>query len=93
VVSSKQKNKCSVGFTAHLHNMSYNCVVYVTDRLCLFFYTYRDTEVIENGLDSPLDELEHMSVLSEIPAYKSANQELAGVLKNLRRMEQHIKGK
>lgn len=48
--------------------------------------------MIENGLESPLDELEHLSVISEIPAYKSANQELAGVLKNLRKMEQHLKG-
>lgn len=48
--------------------------------------------MIENGLESPLDELEHLSVVSEIPAYKSANQELAGVLKNLRKMEQHLKG-
>lgn len=53
---------------------------------------YRDSDVIENGLESPLDEFEHLSAISEIPAYKSANQELAGVLKNLRRLEQHIKG-
>lgn len=54
---------------------------------------FRDTDVIENGLESPLDELEQISAISEIPAYKSANQELAGVLKNLRKLEQHIKGK
>ncbi|XP_060559876.1 centrosomal protein of 170 kDa protein B-like isoform X3 [Ruditapes philippinarum] len=51
----------------------------------------RDSDVIENGLDSPLDELENQSAVSEIPAYKSANQELAGVLKNLRKLEQHLK--
>lgn len=57
-----------------------------------FFSIYRESDVIENGLESPLDELEHLSAVSEIPAYKSANQELAGVLKNLRKLEQHIKG-
>ncbi|XP_053409193.1 centrosomal protein of 170 kDa protein B-like isoform X3 [Mercenaria mercenaria] len=51
----------------------------------------RDSDVIENGLDSPLDDLENQSAICEIPAYKSANQELAGVLKNLRKLEQHIK--
>jgi hypothetical protein len=56
-------------------------------------YIYRDSDVIENGLDSPLDELENQSAVSEIPAYKSANQELAGVLKNLRKLEQHLKSK
>ncbi|XP_052766551.1 uncharacterized protein LOC128207571 isoform X3 [Mya arenaria] len=51
----------------------------------------RDSDVIENGLESPLDELEGQCAISEIPAYKSANQELASVLKNLRKIEQHIK--
>ena len=48
--------------------------------------------MIENGTHSPLDDLENQTAVSEIPAYKSANQELAGVLKNLRKLEQHIKG-
>ncbi|XP_052273894.1 centrosomal protein of 170 kDa protein B-like isoform X3 [Dreissena polymorpha] len=51
----------------------------------------RETDSVENGLDSPLDEIDNQSAISEIPAYKSANQELAGVLKNLRKLEQHIK--
>ena len=48
--------------------------------------------MIENGTHSPLDDIDNQSAVSEIPAYKSANQELAGVLKNLRKLEQHIKG-
>ena len=47
--------------------------------------------MIENGADSSLDDIDNQSATSEIPAYKSANQELAGVLKNLRKLEQHIK--
>ena len=47
--------------------------------------------MIENGADSSLDDIDNQSAVSEIPAYKSANQELAGVLKNLRKLEQHIK--
>ena len=53
---------------------------------------FREKEMIENGTHSPLDDLDNQSAVSEIPAYKSANQELAGVLKNLRKLEQHIKG-
>ena len=59
-----------------------------------FLYIYcRDPEDLENDRDSPLDDQDSQSSVSEIPAYKSANQELAGVLKNLRRLEKHIKGK
>ena len=47
--------------------------------------------MIETGADSSLDDIDNQSAVSEIPAYKSANQELAGVLKNLRKLEQHIK--
>jgi len=46
---------------------------------------------VENGFESPLDELERTAA-GEIPAYKSANQELAATLQNLRRIEQHMKG-
>ena len=56
------------------------------------FY-FREKEMIENGTHSPLDDIDNQSAVSEIPAYKSANQELAGVLKNLRKLEQHIKSK
>ena len=54
-------------------------------------HDFRDKEMIENGADSSLDDIDNQSAVSEIPAYKSANQELAGVLKNLRKLEQHIK--
>ena len=56
-------------------------------------FCFREKEMIENGTHSPLDDIDNQSAVSEIPAYKSANQELAGVLKNLRKLEQHIKSK
>ena len=59
----------------------------------VLFHFCRESDGIENGTNSPLDEVEKQSMSGEIPAYKSANQELAGVLKNLRKIEQHIKGK
>ncbi|XP_076442172.1 uncharacterized protein LOC143281103 isoform X2 [Babylonia areolata] len=39
---------------------------------------------------SPIDDFLGHPAKSEIPAWKSANQELAGVLKNLRKMEHHL---
>ena len=41
---------------------------------------------------SPIDDFLGHPAKSEIPAWKSANQELAGVLKNLRKMEHHLHG-
>ncbi|XP_041353126.1 centrosomal protein of 170 kDa-like isoform X3 [Gigantopelta aegis] len=40
---------------------------------------------------SPIDDFLGQTATSEIPAYKSANQELAGILKNLRKLEHHQK--
>lgn len=41
---------------------------------------------------SPTDDFLGHSSKGEIPAWKSANQELAGVLKNLRKIEHHLQG-
>ncbi|KAK3597839.1 hypothetical protein CHS0354_029410 [Potamilus streckersoni] len=51
----------------------------------------RENEMVENGIQSPVSDLENDISNAEIPAYKSANQELAGILRNLRKIEQHLK--
>ncbi|KAL3873811.1 hypothetical protein ACJMK2_036896 [Sinanodonta woodiana] len=51
----------------------------------------RENEMVENGIQSPVSDLENDIGNAEIPAYKSANQELAGILRNLRKIEQHLK--
>lgn len=39
---------------------------------------------------SPIDDTIDQSMNSEMPAWKSANQELAGILSNLRKIEHHL---
>jgi hypothetical protein len=38
---------------------------------------------------SPIDDIIDQSMNSDMPAWKSANQELAGILSNLRKIEHH----
>ncbi|XP_059161022.1 centrosomal protein of 170 kDa protein B-like isoform X2 [Physella acuta] len=49
----------------------------------------RDQNRLRNT-PSPIDDFISDSNRSEIPAWKSANQELAGILKNLRKTERHV---
>jgi hypothetical protein len=39
---------------------------------------------------SPIDDIIDQSMNSDMPAWKSANQELAGILSNLRKIEHHL---
>ena len=52
---------------------------------------YREQDQV-SGSPSPIDDLLNEPLDSEIPAWKTANQELAGVLRNLRKTEHHVQG-
>ncbi|XP_071162022.1 centrosomal protein of 170 kDa protein B-like isoform X19 [Mytilus edulis] len=51
----------------------------------------RDEDRLLVNSPSPIDDIIDQSMNSEMPAWKSANQELAGILSNLRKIEHHLR--
>ncbi|CAC5394376.1 CEP170 [Mytilus coruscus] len=51
----------------------------------------RDEDRLMVNSPSPIDDIIDQSMNSEMPAWKSANQELAGILSNLRKIEHHLR--
>ena len=60
----------------------------------MIFFSYRDSQLVENGVSSPspIDDILNHSTSSDMPGWKQANQELAGILKNLRKLDHHFQG-
>ncbi|KAL5008786.1 hypothetical protein ScPMuIL_014367 [Solemya velum] len=50
----------------------------------------RESQRLDSSSPSPIDDLLNTSSSSDMPAWKSANQELAGILKNLRKIEHYV---
>lgn len=51
----------------------------------------REEDRLMANSPSPIDDIIDQSMNSDMPAWKSANQELAGILSNLRKIEQHLR--
>ncbi|XP_063427054.1 centrosomal protein of 170 kDa protein B-like isoform X5 [Mytilus trossulus] len=51
----------------------------------------RDEDRLLVNSPSPIDDIIDQSMNSEMPAWKSANQELAGILSNLQKIEHHLR--
>lgn len=56
---------------------------------------YRESHRIDASSPSPIDDIigETFSANSDIPAWKSANQELANILQNMRKIEHQMRRK
>ena len=69
--------------------------IYLSQQLFLeeylnFYPIFRDEDRLIMNSPSPIDDTIDQSMNSEMPAWKSANQELAGILSNLRKIEHHL---
>lgn len=56
-----------------------------------FCFSFRDNRRV-SGSPSPVFELSNQPTSGEIPAWNAANQELAAILKNLRKMDHRMQG-